>query len=374
MTQRIYLDHAATTPLAPEVAAAMRTISQSGALNASSLHAEGRNARAILDDARDRVAAVLGASRKEIVFTSGGSESDTLAIVGVARAQRQRGRHIVSTAIEHHAVLHALDALREDGFEVTLVPVDAQGRVDERAYAHAFRDDTTLASVMYANNEIGTIQPIKPFAALAHRRGATFHTDAVQAGQYLPLDVRDLDVDLLSLSAHKFCGPPGVGILYVKAGTPLAPQIFGGPQEYNRRAGTENVAAIAGMTLALERAREGVQARSAAVAALRDHLETAVVAAVPGAIINGYGADRLPNILSVTFPGTDVERLLVALDLAGIAISAGSACTSGSLEPSHVITALGQPKPQALRFSLGTTTTQAEIDTVAALIPKLISP
>jgi cysteine desulfurase len=374
-SERIYLDYAATTPLAPEVCAAMLAVWKNDGFNASSLHAEGRRARAILDDARERVAAALGATRKEIVFTSGGSESDTLALIGVARARRRRGRHIVSTAIEHHAVLHALDALRDDGFDVTVLPVDAAGQVDERAFAAALREDTILASVMYANNEIGSVQPIERLAAAARGRGVVFHTDAIAAPGYLPLLVTALGVDLLSLSAHKFYGPPGVGVLYVREGTPLQGQIFGGPQEYGRRAGTENVASIVGLALALERARDGWEARAAAVAALRDRLEATILAVVPDVVVNGREARRLPNILSVAFLGVDVEQLLVALDLAGVAVSAGSACTSGSLESSHVIEALGDPERarNTIRFSLGNATTAAQIDGVGALVSSIVA-
>jgi len=373
-SQRIYLDHAATTPLSLEARDAMRDAEARDGYNASSLHAEGRRARAALDDARERVARALGAARKEIVFTSGGSEADTMAIVGVARARRHRGGHVVSTAIEHHAVLHALDALAGDGFEITILPVDASGIVGEGTFAAALRDDTILTSVMYANNEIGTVQPIARFAALARERGATFHTDAVAAPGALPLDVADLGVDLLSLSAHKFGGPKGVGVLYVRAGTPLEPQIFGGPQEYGRRAGTENVPGIVGLTVALERTLGGWEARSAAIAILRDRLEAAILRTVPDVTIHGRSARRLPGLLSVAFAGVDVEQLLVALDLAGVAVSAGSACTSGSLEPSHVIAALGNPDHagRTVRFSLGRETTREEIDRVAELLAGMV--
>lgn len=372
--ERIYLDYASTAPLRPDVAEAMVAVSRDAG-NASSLHYEGRRARAVLDQARERVATVLGASAKEIVFTSGGSEADTLAIVGVARARRDRGRHIVSTVVEHHAVLHALDALAADGFEITLLPVDAEGRVDERAFGDALRDDTILASVIYANNEIGTIAPIQSLAAAAHRRGVTFHTDAIAAPHYLALDVEALGVDLLSLSAHKFGGPAGVGALYVAAGTPLAPQIFGGPQQYGRRAGTENIAGIAGMALALERASDDRQTRAERVGRLRDRLEATLVATIPQVRINASGAKRLPNISSMAFAGADVEQLLVALDLAGVAVSAGSACTSGSLEPSHVIAALGDARAarETLRFSLGESSTAEGIYRVVTLLPGLVA-
>jgi cysteine desulfurase len=271
--------------------------------------------------------------------------------------------------------LHALDALAGDGFEITLVPVDAAGRIDESAFVGALREETILASVMYANNEIGTVAPIARLAAAARERDVAFHTDAIQAAQYLPLDVRALGVDLLSLSAHKFYGPPGVGVLYVASGTPLQAQIFGGPQEYGRRAGTENVAGIAGLAMALELARHDWQGRAAAVAALRDRLETAILSAIPDVTVNGREASRLPNILSLAFAGVDVEQLLVALDLGGVAVSAGSACTSGSLEPSHVIEALGNLRAarETLRFSLGDATTGAQIDRVVSLLTSSVA-
>jgi cysteine desulfurase len=373
--QRIYLDNAATTPLRSEVTDALReAFADGGFLNPSSLHAEGRRARAALDGARDRVAAALGASHNEITFTAGGTEADNQALFGVARA-RKRG-HLVASCIEHHAVIHAFERLREEGFELTLLPVDARGLIDVDEFAGALRPDTVLASVMYANNEIGTVQPIAELAALAHERGVLFHTDAVQAPGWLPVDVRALDVDLLSLSAHKFHGPQGVGLLYVRAGTPIVPILHGGGQEFGRRSGTENVLGIAGLARALELAVAEEPERAPRIAALRDRLEAGICATISDVRVNGAGAPRLAKILSVSFAEVESDALLIRLDLAGVAVSAGSACTSGALERSHVVAALGtEPRWQTavIRFSLGATTSPAEIEQVLALLPPIVA-
>ncbi|MDQ2991812.1 MAG: cysteine desulfurase [Candidatus Eremiobacteraeota bacterium] len=372
--QRIYLDHAATTPVRPEVLEAMLPHFAERGYNASSLHGEGRAARAALDDARDTIARLLGAKRKEIVFTGSGSEADNMALAGVARRNRHRGLHIVSTTIEHHAVLHALDALQDDGFEITLLPVSADGEVSPAAFAAALRPDTILASVMYANNEIGTIEPIAELAAIAHERGVVFHTDAVQAPGYLPLAVGPLGVDLLSIAAHKFYGPTGVGALYVRDGVAIAPLVRGGSQEFGRRAGTENVPGIVGMARALELTLADWERDAQATAALRDRLEAALCAGIPGLRVNGARKHRLANHLSIAVPGVESEQLLVRLDLEGVAVSAGSACTSGALEISHVVEALGLPSGLAasvLRLTLGRATDRAAIDRVGALLPRL---
>ncbi|MHB1549893.1 MAG: cysteine desulfurase family protein [Vulcanimicrobiaceae bacterium] len=374
--ERIYLDHAATTPVRPEVLEAMLPYFTQSGYNPSSLHAEGRRARAALDEARDRVAGLLGAQRKEIVFTGSGSEADNLAIHGVARALGGPGGHLLSTAIEHPAVLRALDALRDEGWAVSLLAVDRDGLVDPAAFAAALRPDTVLASVMYANNEIGTVEPIARLAAIARERGVLFHTDAIQAAAYLPLDVAALGVDLLSLSAHKFYGPKGVGALYVRDGTPLQPMIRGGGQEFGRRAGTENVAGIVGFATALSMAAGERDAASVRVAGLRNRLERAILASVEGAWINGGGAARLPGTSSASILDVDGEQLLVRLDLEGIAVSGGSACASGALEPSHVIAALsGEPRGRfgTVRFSLGRSTTAEEIDRLIALLPGIVA-
>ncbi|MDP9106669.1 MAG: cysteine desulfurase [Candidatus Eremiobacteraeota bacterium] len=338
-----------------------------GGFNPNSLHAEGRAARAAVDSAREAVARVLGAAPREIVFTGGGSESVVLAILGAARAAVARGRHVVTVATEHHAVLHAVDVLERDGWRVTRLPVDPRGLVDPAAFAAALTPETTLASVMLANNEIGVVQPVAELARIARERGVLLHTDAVQAPGWLPLDVDALGVDLLSLSAHKFYGPKGVGVLYVRRGTALEPLIVGGGQEHGLRAGTENVAGIAGLAAALTLAESDRPVAAPRVAPLRDRLEAGIVAAVTDVVVNAGEAPRLPGILSVAFGGVPSDALLIRLDLEGVAASAGSACAAGSLEPSHVAAALGLGERYQLgvvRFSLGRDTTAAEIEDV----------
>ncbi len=372
---RIYLDYAATTPIRPEVLDAMLPFFADRAYNAGSTHAEGRAARAALDDARASVASVLGAHSKEIIFTSSGSEADNLAIIGAARKAPPGRHHIVCSAIEHHAVLHCADALREEGFDVTHAPVDADGVCSVESLGAALRGDTALASVAYANNEIGTIQPIEQLADAAHDRGALFHCDAIAAAAYLPLDVGALGVDLLSLSGHKFYGPKGVGALWVRRGTPIAPLVHGGSQEFSKRAGTENVAGIVGFARALELAAAERQAACVRLAALRDEFEARLEAAIPSVRIHGAGAARLPNFSSVAFAGLRSDLLLMRLDLEGIAVSAGSACTSGALEPSHVIAALGGQASWArsvVRFTMGSGTTAADIATVLSVLERIV--
>lgn len=373
MTDRIYLDYAATTPVRREVLEAMLPYFSEAGHNPSSLHAEGRRARAGLDEARDRIAALLGVPRKTITFTGSGSESDNQAIIGVARALRSKGRHIISTAIEHHAVLHALDALRDEGFDITLLPVDERGLVDVAQFTAALRADTVLATIMLANNEIGTIQPIAQLAAAARTRGVIFHTDAVQAAPWIDVRPDALGVDLLSISAHKLYGPKGVGVLYVREGVPVQPLIYGGGQEFGRRSGTENVPGTVGLATALELAVRERSRVAPRVAALRDRLE-ADCKRLEDVRINGEGAPRLPNNCNVSFAGIDSESMLVGLDLEGVAVSAGSACTSGALEPSHVIAGLGiDPRwhQGVIRFSLGAGTMDAEIERVAGLVARL---
>lgn len=372
---RIYLDHAATTPVRPEVVAAMLPLLSNG-YNPSSLHAEGRAARAALDSARDAVARVLGTTPREIVFTGGGSESNVLAIVGAARARRARGTHLVTVATEHPSVLRAFDVLERDGWAVTRLPVDGRGLVDPAAFAAALTPRTALASVMVVNNEIGVVQPVGELARIARERGVLLHTDAVQAPGWLPVGADALGADLLTLSGHKFHGPKGVGVLYVRRGTPLEPLIVGGGQEHGMRAGTEDVAGIAGFAAGLRLAEAERAVVAPRVAALRDRLEAAIVATIPDVVVNGAGAPRSPANLSVAFGGVPSDALLIRLDLDGIAASAGSACAAGSLEPSHVIAALGlaeRHRHGVIRFSLGRTTTDREIDDVARRLPALIA-
>ena len=347
-----------------------------GGFNPSSPYAEGRSARAVLDRARSDVARVLGAAPREIVFTGGGSEADVLAVVGAARAARERGQHVVTSAIEHHAVLRAVEQLEADGWTVTRLPVDARGLVDPAAFAAALTPQTTVASIMLANNEIGVVQPIAQLAAIARERGVVFHTDAVAAAGWLALDAGALGVDLLSLSAHKFYGPKGVGALYVRSGTPVEPVIVGGGQEHGLRAGTEDVAGIAGFAAALTLADAERPEAAVRVGALRDRLEAALVAAIPETIVNGAGAPRVPGTTSLAFAGAPSDALLIRLDLEGIAASAGSACAAGSLEPSHVAEALGldaRYRTSVIRFSLGTRSTQDEVEFVIARFPALVA-
>jgi cysteine desulfurase len=378
MTERhIYLDHAATTPVDERVVAAMLPYFTEQFGNPSSIHRLGRSALEALDDAREAVAAVLGASRKEIIFTGGGSEADNLAIKGVALAQRQAGRgaHIVISAIEHHAVLHSAEYLQAFGFEVTVLPVDADGLVGPDALRAALRPDTVLASIMYANNEIGVIQPLAQLGAICHERGVPLHTDAVQAAGSLALNVRELNVDLLSLAAHKFYGPKGVGVLYARHGTPLLPQINGGGQERRRRAGTENIAGIVGMATALRLAEQQREQYAAHCATLRERLLTGLLGSIPHSYLNGHPTQRLPNNANVAFDYVEGESVLLLLDQHGIAASSGSACTSGSLEASHVLLALGMPAERAIgsvRFTIGASTTAADIDYVLDVLPPLI--
>ena len=370
---RVYLDYAATTPIDPRVRDAMERVRVDAAYNPSSPHAEGRRSRALLDAARERVARVLNVPRRSIVFTAGGTESNNLALLGVARAGGSR-RHVVTSVIEHHAVSRAVDTLEDAGFAVTRIPVDASGRVDPATFAAALRPDTAIASIMYANNEIGTVQSLARLGELARARGIPFHTDAVAAAGWLPLETEGLGVDLLSLAAHKFYGPAGTGVLYVRDGTPLEPMLAGGNQELGRRAGTEDVAGAVGMAEALELAEAERPAAGRRVQALRDALESAIVSSIAGARPNARGGNRLPNIASITFSGSDPAALLMLLDLHGFATSAGSACTSGSLEPSHVIAAIGgDVRGATIRFSLGRPTTEEEIERLVAVLPAIVA-
>lgn len=370
----IYLDHAATTPTDPAVVAKMLPYFSETFGNPSSIYALGRRSHQVLDEAHALVAQALNCRPTEIIFTGGGSEADNLAIKGVALAARRRGMHVVTSAIEHHAVLHTCQFLEQQGLEVTYLPVDGFGRIDPSQVAAALRDDTALVTLMYANNEVGTIQPIAEIGALCRARRIPFHVDAVQAGPTLDLDVQRLNVDLLSLSAHKFYGPKGVGVLYVRQGTRLQPQILGGSQERNRRAGTENVPGIVGAGEALRLARHDRDAESARLVRLRDRLIEGVLR-LPDTRLTGHPTDRLPNSASFAFAGIEGESLLLNLDLLGIAASSGSACTTGAVEPSHVLTAMGLSADEArghLRLTLGRSTTDADIDTVLQALPDIL--
>jgi cysteine desulfurase len=373
---RIYLDHNATTPPSPAVTDLTAQVARDVWGNASSVHHFGQQAKAVLDQARGQVADLIGGDAAEITFTAGGTESDNAALRGAADTLEPAGRrHLVTTAIEHEAVLQTMKALARRGWTVTLVPLEASGIVSAEAVAAAVTDGTALVSVMHANNEIGTIQPLRAIAEAAHARGALLHTDAVQSAGKIPVDVKALGVDLLSLSAHKFYGPKGVGALWVRRGVRLGPFITGGRQERGRRAGTENVAGIAGLGLASALARTHMAADGPRLAALRDRLEAGILAAIPGAERNGAAEPRVPNTANLSIERIESESLLIGLDLEGIAVSSGSACSSGTLEPSHVLKAMGLPHARTLgsiRFSLGTANTEAEIDHVIAVMPKLV--
>ena len=373
----IYADHAATTPLAPEVLAAMMPYLTEYYGNASSPHTMGQASQIAVDRARDDVAIVLGASSAEVVFTGGGSEGDNLAIKGAALAylQAHGTAHVVVSAIEHHAVLHAAEALHRHGVTTTVVPVDGDGVVSVAAVAAALRPDTAVVSVMYANNEIGTIEPIKEIAALCKSRKILFHCDAVQAAGLLPIKVHDLGVDILTITAHKFYGPKGVGVLYVRRGAVVFPQIHGGAQERRRRAGTENVAGIVGLAAALTIADAKRDSEVARLTPLRDALIAGITGELTGVRLTGHPTNRLANNASFVIDGIDGDSLLIMLDQRGICASSGSACTSGSLEPSHVLSALnvlGADLQAALRVTLGRSTTLAEVEFVVAQVVTVV--
>ena len=373
----IYLDHAATTPLRPEVLEAMLTYLTEHHGNPSSIHASGRRARLGLDEARESVARVLGAKPREIVFTAGGSEADNLAVKGTAWASSARGRRIVTSSVEHKAVMHSCALLERYGFEVTYLPVDRYGRVDPADVASAITDHTTLVSVMYANNEVGTIQPIREIGAICRERKVLFHVDAVQAAAFLPLDVNELQVDLLSLGAHKLYGPKGVGALFVRQGTALLPQLSGGSQERQRRAGTENVAGIVGFARALELIQGDAAAREAEnqrQAQLRERLFDGLLA-LPGVMASGHRTQRLPNNASFVMDGIEGGDLVAALDLEGIEASTGSACTTGSADPSHVLLAMGVDPELAhgsLRLTVGRGTAADEVERAIQVIGRVV--
>ncbi len=374
---RIYLDYNATAPPLPEVVATVGRVMTETAGNASSVHSFGQQAKAELDVARTEIARLLGAEPSEIVFTSGGTESDNLAVRGAAEALEPAGRrHIVTTAIEHEAVLNTVRALERRGWATTLLPVDSSGIVSPDSVRDALRPDTALVSIMHANNEIGTIQPLEAIAPFVRAAGALFHTDAVQSTGKVPVQVKNLGVDLLSMSAHKFGGPKGTGALWIRRGVRLVPHMTGGRQERGRRAGTENVPALAGMGVAARLARESLEVLAPALAALRDTLEAGILRGVPGTVVNGDPNRRVPNTSNISFDAIEAESLLIALDLEGVAISTGSACSSGSLEPSHVLRAMGLPNTRArnsLRFSLGPATTAADIGFIVDVLPRLVT-
>ena len=377
----IYMDHAGTTSLAPEVLQAMTPYFTQHFGNPSSIHTIGQEARYALDEARERVARILNCRPREIVFTGGGTESDNAAIIGVATALQETGNHIITSSAEHHAILHTCQHLESQGYEATYLPVDPHGIVQPDTVYQAITPRTTLVSIMYANNEIGAINPLPQIAAAIKQRAAElsrtilFHTDAVQAAGYLPLDVKMLGADLLSLSGHKFHGPKGTGVLYIRRGAPFLPLILGGGQERERRSGTENIPGIIGLSVALETADSQRDQTAQHCAALRDRIIREILDRIPNTRLNGHPTQRLPNNANFSFAGIEGEPILLGLDLAGIAASSGSACSSGSLEPSHVLLALGQSAETArgsLRLTLGKNNTQAEVDYLLQTLPDLI--
>lgn len=371
---RIYMDNAATTAVSPAVVEKMLPYFTECYGNASSIHSTGRDARKALEEARRRVAAVLNCSPNEIYFTSGGSESDNWALKGAAFANRKKGKHIITSAVEHHAILHTCEYLEKQSCEITYIPVDADGLVNPADVEAAIRPDTILISIMAANNEIGTIQPIEEIAAIAHAHGVLFHTDAVQAIGAIPVDVQKIGCDMLSLSAHKFHGPKGVGVLYIRKGVRLENFMHGGSQERGRRAATENVPGIVGLAEAITLATENLEEKNARIAALRDQLIDGLTA-LPYVRLNGHRTKRLPGNCNISVQFIEGEALLLRLDLAGIAASSGSACTSGSLDPSHVLLAIGLPHAIAhgsLRLSLSDTNTQEDVDYVLNTLPGII--
>jgi cysteine desulfurase len=379
----VYLDHAATTPLDPRVLEAMLPYLKEGYGNPSSFHSVGKFAKDAVDRSRERIAAALKARPDEILFTSGGTESDNLAVLGFARANAEKGRHLITTTFEHHAVLEAMMHLeKKEGFRVTYLTPDKTGRITAEQVGTALQPDTILVSVMYANNEIGTIEPIaeignviQKFRQGEKRTWPVFHTDACQATGFLEIDVEKLHVDLLTLNGSKMYGPKGVGILYVKRGLKLQPIVFGGPQEKGWRPGTENVAGIVGLATALELAQADRERESARLIPLRDKLIQGILTRIPKTKLNGHPTERLPNNVNISFMDIEGEALLLYLDAAGVYASTGSACTSLSLDPSHVILALGYPYEVAhgsLRFSMGHATTEADIDYVLQTLPPLV--
>ena len=377
----IYLDHAATTPVRPEVLEAMLPYFSGKFGNSSSIYSLAQEARKAVDESRLSVARILNCRPNEVIFTSGGSESDNTAVKGVALASQQWGNHIVTTAIEHHGVLHTCQFLEKFGFEITYLPVDADGLVHPEALGAALTSRTVLVSIMYANNEIGTVQPIAELARAVKAQAAAlgkripFHTDAVQAPGALSIDVDRLGVDLLSLSSHKFYGPKGAGVLYVRRGTPLLPQQQGGSQERYRRAGTENNPGIVGTAKALELAVAEQETERRRLTALRDRTINAIMQRIPRVRLNGHPTERLPNNINFSFESVEGEPILLGLDMAGICASSGSACTSASLEPSHVLVALGLSADIAhasLRLTLGRDTTDADIDYLMDTLPGIV--
>lgn len=375
--RRVYLDHSATTPVRPEVLEAMLPFLKEEAFgNPSTIYSYGREAKKALDEAREKVAGLIGARPEEIVFTSGGTEADNLALIGTAAANEKKGRHIITSSIEHHAVLHTAQYLMRQGFKVTFLPVTPEGLVRVEDVEEAITDETILISVMHVNNEVGTIQPIKEIGHLARERGIVFHTDAVQSVGKIPVNVDELNVDLLSASAHKIYGPKGVGCLYIRKGTKITPILHGGGQERKRRAGTENMPGIVGFGRAAELARQEFPQEMPRLKALRDRLIKGILERIEDVQVNGDLEKRVATNANFSFRYVEGESLLLSLDMKGICASSGSACTSGSLDPSHVLLAMGIPHEVAhgsVRMTLGRGNTEADIDYVLEVMPEIVA-
>jgi cysteine desulfurase len=372
---RVYLDYNATTPVEPEVLDAMLPYFSGEFGNAASIHTPGQKARAAVETAREQVAALIGARAPEVVFTSGGTESDNHAIFGIIEAAGRHDKHVVTTLIEHEAVLNACQALEKRGARVTYLAVDRVGLLDLDELRHAIQPDTVLITIMHANNELGTVQPLEEIGRIAKEQDIYFHTDAVQSAGKVPIDVNKLGVDLLSLSAHKFYGPKGIGALYIRSGTRLSQLLYGGHHQRGFRPGTENVAGIVGLGKAAEIARTSLADDARRVSALRDKLQQGLLHSVPQSRVNGSASLRTPNTTNLVFPGIEGEALLIALDLNGLACSTGAACSSGAVEPSHVLTGIGLPPEDArasLRFSLGRHTTEEEIEFALRVVPAAV--
>lgn len=372
---RVYLDHNATTPVHPEVYEAMKPFFQNQFGNSSSIHWAGREVRKYVEEARAKVAELLHASAEEIIFTGCGTESDNMAIKGVAYSWREKGNHIITTQVEHHAVLHTCQFMEKMGYEVTYLPVDNYGLIDLELLRRSIKPQTVLVTIMFANNETGTIFPIEEIGEIIHEKGVIFHTDAVQAVGKIPIDLQRLPVDILSLSGHKLNAPKGIGAQFIRRGTKISPLIHGGGQEYGLRAGTENVPYIIGLGKACEIACRDFNQRVRHLRYLRDRLQQGIETRIPQAVLNGHPTQRLPNTLNMSFLDVEGESLLLNMDLEGIAVSSGSACTSGSLAPSHVLLAMGlapEIAQSAIRFSLGGSNTEAEIDYVLEILPPIV--
>lgn len=374
--KKIYLDYSATTPIRQEVFSAMEPYLKEVYGNPSSLHSFGRESRVAIEEAREKIAKAISAKNDEIIFTSGGTEANNMVLKGVAFALQEKGKHIITTPIEHHSVLEPCHFLEKLGFEITYLPVDRTGLVDPEDLKKAIRKDTILISIMHANNEIGTIEPIKELVQIAKERGVYFHTDAVQTVGHIPVNVNDIGVDFLSISAHKFYGPKGVGALYIRKGTKVYPLLHGGEQEGRRRAGTENVAGIVGFGKALELAVSELDKEMERLTKLRDYFISEVERRIPDSYLNGHRTKRLPNNINFSFAYIEGEALLLNLDMEGIAVSTGSACSSSSLEPSHVLSAIGVPIELvhgSLRFSLGLWTTKEDLDYTLDVLERIVN-